>query len=86
MKGSLILEKVHDPKLRKEWRSYLDELRAALKNLDRIAALKHPAASKMQYLEAVLQFAEARDKERNFFWDTFVEERIQSGRPDGVPG
>jgi len=28
-----------------------------------------------------LRFAEARDDERNFFWDTFVEDRVDDRQP-----
>ncbi len=88
MKGSLILEKVNDRQLRNEWQGYLSELEAALENLGRAIDSPVWGSSRMQYLEAVLRFAEARDNERNFFWDTFVEPRVpdvsvspRAGRP-----
>ena len=76
MKGSLVLEKLNSPALRREWDRYLSELGAALKALN---AVKHTAINdpgNLAYMEAVLRFAEARDEERTFFWQSFIEERI----------
>jgi hypothetical protein len=78
MKGSLILDRIHDPELQREWHRRLDQLHAALENLNRVRQAPDRKAVLAEYLEAVLQFAEARDHERTFFWDTFVEERVQA--------
>ncbi len=78
MKGSLILDRIKDPKLRDVWHLRLDQLYSAL---DKLNDVRHPLGnepSELEYLEAVLRFAEARDNERNYFWDTFVEQRVDS--------
>ncbi len=75
MKGSLILEKINDPALRRVWHGRLEKLYAALENLNKVRQAQNKDPSKLQYLEAVLRFADARDDERTFFWDTFIEER-----------
>ncbi|MEW5994571.1 MAG: hypothetical protein AB1744_09260 [Candidatus Zixiibacteriota bacterium] len=85
MKGSLILERVNDPELRGQWQGHLEELRASLHRLQAVLQIEDERSFRMQYLEAVLQFAEARDKERNFFWDTFVEERVQQRTQTRAP-
>jgi hypothetical protein len=76
MKGSLILEKVNDPVLRHEWEKRLVKLNKALKHLVEIKYTSNDELSKMEYIQAVLEFAEARDNERQFFWDKFVEMRV----------
>ena len=81
MKGSLILEKIKNPQLRHEWHHRLDQLHSALDQLKKARRLPSDETSELQYLEAVLLFAEARDNERSFFWDTFVEERIDDRQP-----
>jgi len=78
MKGSLILDRIHDPDLQREWHNRLDRLYSALGNLNKVRRSSNRGAAQGDYLEAVLQFAEARDDERNFFWDTFVEQRLQA--------
>jgi hypothetical protein len=78
MKGSLILDRIHDPDLQREWHHRLDKLHEAFERLNRVRQWPNKEAAKGAYLEAVLQFAEARDHERNFFWDTFVEARVQA--------
>ena len=81
MKGSLILERIKKPQLRHEWHNRLDQLQSALDNLTMSRQQMGSQDSELEYLEAVLRFAEARDDERNFFWDTFVEERIDDRQP-----
>jgi len=76
MKGSLILDRIKDPQLRHEWHSRLDQLYSALDKLNKVRKSQGSRESELQYLEAVLRFAEARDDERNFFWDTFVEDSV----------
>ncbi len=80
MKGSLVLEKVNDPDLQREWHQYLEKLDTALKNLRKARQLQGQDQSKLEYLEIALRFSEARDDERNFFFDTFVEQRTQKRR------
>ena len=77
MRGSLILDRLNDPDLQQEWHNRLDRLHSALENLKKVRRPPGKRAVAGVYLEAVLQFAEARDHERTFFWDTFVEERVQ---------
>ncbi len=81
MKGSLIIEKIKDPQLRREWHGRLDQLHSALDQLKKARRSPRDETSELRYLEAVLLFAEARDNERNFFWDTFVEERVDDRQP-----
>jgi hypothetical protein len=81
MKGSLILERIKNPQLRHEWHNRLDQLQSALNKLTKVRHLAGSQNSELEYLEAVLRFAEARDDERNFFWDTFVEERVDDRQP-----
>jgi hypothetical protein len=78
MKGSLILERIRNPQLRRKWHNCLDELHSALAQLNKVRHSPDDKTSEPGYLEAVLRFAEARDDERNFFWDTFVEERVDN--------
>lgn len=77
MKGSLIVDRINDPKLQRDWHNRLDKLHAALGNLMKVKRQPNRSSLDLEYLEAVLRFAEARDEERTFFWDTFVEERVQ---------
>ncbi len=72
MKGDLILEKVNNPKLRMQWHKHLNKLTKALKKLNEIRATTEKDQTQMLYFEAVLEFMEARDNERNFFWDNFI--------------
>ena len=81
MKGSLILERIRDPQLRHKWHNCLDELHSALEQLNKVRRSPADETSELRYLEAVLRFAEARDNERNFFWDTFVELRVGNRQP-----
>ena len=76
MKGSLILDKIKDSQLRRQWHSRLDQLHSAMDKLRKVRKSQGSRESELEYLEAVLRFAEARDNERNFFWDTFVEDRV----------
>jgi hypothetical protein len=80
MRGSLILDRIDDPYLRERWRQSLGDLRIALNRLDNLLETEDPRLLKAQYLEAVLQFAEARDHERNFFWDMFIEQRLEASQ------
>lgn len=78
MKGSLILEKVNNRALREEWEKRLVKLNKALKHLVESKYTTDNELSKMEYIQAVLEFAEARDEERSFFWDKFVEMRTSA--------
>ncbi len=77
MKGSLIVDRIKNPQLRHDWHSRLDKLQSAMTKLIEVRQSLGNGASELEYLEAVLTFAEARDDERNFFWDTFIEERVE---------
>ena len=68
MDGDLILEKVNDLKLRMEWHKHLSELQKALKKLNEIRVSTEKDPLQMQYFEAVLEYMEARDKERIYFY------------------
>jgi len=81
MKGSLILDKIKDRQLRRQWHSRLDQLHSALDKLSKVRKSQGSRESELEYLEAVLRFADARDDERNFFWDTFVEDRVDDRQP-----
>jgi len=81
MKGSLILDRIKNPQLRDEWHNCLDQLQSALDSLNKVRQSPSNEPSELEYLEAVLRFAEARDNERNFFWDTFVELRVDNRQP-----
>jgi len=81
MKGSLILDRIKDPQLRHEWHNRLDQLYSALDKLSKVRKSRGSRESELEYLEAVLRFAEARDDERNFFWDMFVELRVGNRQP-----
>ena len=81
MKGSLILDKIKDRQLRRQWHSRLDQLYSALDKLSKVRKSQGSRESELEYLEAVLRFADARDDERNFFWDTFVEDRVDDRQP-----
>ena len=78
MKGSVIIEKLRNPELRREWDKYLYKLTKTIKKMNEAkhSLLQDPTG--LEYLEAVLAFTEARDEERNFFWDAFVENRSVS--------
>ena len=80
MKGSVIIEKLRSPELRREWDKYLYRLTKTIKKMNEAkhSLLEDPTG--LEYLEAVLAFAEARDEERNFFWAAFVENRSVSQR------
>ena len=77
MKGSLILDKINDEALQREWHPYVVRLKSALDHLDAVWKKPEDDPARLKYLEAVMQFADARDDERTFFWDTFVEERVK---------
>lgn len=80
MKGSVIIEKLRNPELRREWDKYVYKLAKSIKKLNEAkhSLLQDPTG--LEFLEAVLAFTEARDEERNFFWDAFVENRSVSQR------
>ena len=75
MQGSVVLDKLNDPALRTEWNLYLQKLYKALKHLNEMKFTADQDPTRLAYMEAVLEFAEARDQERNFFWQSFVELR-----------
>lgn len=75
MNGDLILEKVNDRTLRMGWHKHLAELQKALKKLNEIRISTEKDPNQMMYFEAVLEYMEARDNERNFFWDYFVNKQ-----------
>ena len=62
MKGSLILEKVNNRAIREEWEKRLVKLNKALKRLVEARYTKDDVLSKMEYIAAVLEFAEARER------------------------
>ena len=80
MQGSVILEKLADPALRSEWSKYLHKLDQALRPLNELKYTPDHDPTKLAHMEAVLEFAEARDQERNFFWDAFVERRMSDAK------
>ncbi|HWR83391.1 MAG TPA: hypothetical protein VN285_08815 [Candidatus Deferrimicrobium sp.] len=80
MRGSVIIERLNDPDLRRQWHSRLEGLAKALERLERARESHGRSVPNLEYLEAVLQFADARDDERNFFWDVFVEVRASNKR------
>ena len=77
MNGNLIIEKINDPALRQEWHGYLSLLYASLKRLNVIRLNPAEDPSRMKYVEAVMEFIDARDKERTFFWDNFIRAGVQ---------
>ena len=80
MKASLILEMINDTDLQRQWHQYLEKMDAALKKLRTARQSQGQDQTRMEYLEAALRFSEARDDERNFFWDNFVEPRTDNRR------
>ncbi len=72
MQGSLILEKLKDPNLRHEWQQYLSKLNKELKELSQVHLTHSDDLNEIEYLQLVLDYIEARDNERVFFWDNFV--------------
>ena len=75
MKGSVVLEKINDRLNQMRWEAKLVKLAKAFKDLNTAIATKANDPTGMQYFEAVTNFAEARDEERNVFWECFIEER-----------
>lgn len=74
MQGSLILEKLKDPILRQKWQQHISSLNKELKVLSQMH-LTHPDEfNEIEYLQIVLDYIEARDNERVFFWDNFVRQ------------
>ena len=73
MNGDLILDKVNDPGLQSQWHQYLTEMGKTLKKLEEVRYSSIDDPTKLEYLQALLDFIEARDRERNFFWDVFVK-------------
>ena len=80
MQGSVILEKLADPALRSEWSKFLHKLDKALRHLNELKYTTDQDPTKLAYMEAVLEFAEARDQERIFFWESFVERRMSDAK------
>ena len=72
MQGSLILEKLKDPILRQKWQQYLSKLNKELKELSQVHLTDPGDFNEIEYLQVVLDYIEARDNERVFFWDNFV--------------
>ena len=73
MNGNLILDKVNDPQLQSQWHQYLNEMGKTLKKLEAVRYSSADDPTKLEYLQALLDFIEARDRERNFFWKVFVK-------------
>ena len=73
MNGDLILEKVNNPDLQYRWHRYLSEMQKSMKKLNEIRLRGDRDPLRLEYYEAVLEFIEARDNERNYFWDAFVK-------------
>ncbi len=78
MRGSLIIEKIMDPMLRQQWEAKVVRLGKALKDLEEARKNRESDPTNMEYFEAVMQFAAARDEERLFYWENFYEERSSS--------
>ncbi len=80
MKGNnLLFDKISDPNLQREWHQYLALIRASIENLKNLRHSDIEDEMKdFNYFEAVLEFLDARDEERTYFWDTF----IRPGSPD----
>ena len=78
MRGNLVLDRICDKELRQQWHMHLARLSKAIKGLieARMTADNDPTG--LAYLEAAMEFVEARDAERTFYWDTFV----RPGTPD----
>lgn len=72
MRGNLVLDRIVDKTLRQQWHVHLSRLSKAIKGLTeaRMAANNDPTG--LAYLEAAMEFVDARDAERTFYWDTFV--------------
>jgi len=80
VKGSLIIEKMMDPMLRQQWEGKIARLGKALKELEEARKNWDNDPTHMEYFEAVMQVAAARDDERNFYWENFYE--LRTVNPD----
>lgn len=76
MTGSLLMEKVQDKDLQRQWQTKLTPLNQAIKKLNELRTISKEEVTELEWLEAVMEFCEARDDERNFFWDTFVRQEL----------
>lgn len=72
MQGSLILEKLKDPILRQKWQQHISKLNKELKEISQVHHTESSEFDEIEYIQVVLDYIEARDNERVFFWDTFV--------------
>ena len=78
MQGSLIIEKIMDTMLRQQWEAKVARLGKALRDLEKARQNRENDPTNMEYFEAVMQFAAARDDERLFYWQNFYEVRHAS--------
>ena len=81
MQGSLILEKLKDPILRKKWQQQISALNKELKTLSQMHLTHSDEFNEIEYLQVVLDYIEARDNERVFFWDNFVRKGTEDKAP-----
>jgi len=72
MHGNLLLNRITDKKFQEEWHLHLAPLYASLRRLNELRFSREDDPTGMKYLEAAMESIEARDAERNYFWDVFV--------------
>ena len=78
MRGDLVLDRITDLDLRRRWHQHLSRLSKAIKGLPEARMTADNDPTGLAYLEAAMEFVDARDAERTFYWDTFV----RRGTPD----
>lgn len=64
--------------LRQQWEAKVVRLGRALRELEVARKNRENDPTNLEYFEAVIQFADARDEERLFYWENFYEERTPS--------
>ena len=72
MRGNFVLDRIVDKDLRQRWHVHLSRLSKAIKGLTEARMTADNDPTGLAYLEAAMEFVEARDAERTFYWDTFV--------------
>jgi len=78
LRGNLVLDRIIDLNLRRQWHQHLSRLSKAIKGLTEARMTADNDPTGLAYLEAAMEFVDARDAERTFYWDTFV----RPGTPD----
>ena len=78
LRGNLVLDRITDLDLRRQWHQHLARLSKAIKGLTEARMTADNDPTGLAYLEAAMEFVDARDAERTFYWDTFV----RPGTPD----